>query len=803
MRRFLTLVCLLFLALPAGISISGCYRNPAGNYCNGQGYGAKVTDLYTITLQPQTTGISMAFGQTRQVSAPTAANCKGGTVSTSSYAYGTTNNQLVDISPSGNMCAGTWNRNSGGGIADYTICNYPNPLPTASGVPYGTAYITASADSVTSNPVAVFVHAPVTSISLVGPTGCLSQTQSAQLDAEACYAGSNNAQYELCAPASVTTSKKFACKDGLAPNVASVPACGSSIGVLSYTAQNTNVASINSETNVITANQPGTTVINASVAQSGSSAGYFSTCPPASISVTLNGNTSGTVTRGVTQNLVTTVKDTNGNTITGLTLDYQSTNPLDLTVSSTGAITPSFPGAASVYAICQPGTCNPAPINVFGTSGTGLSIASNPVDLTVPGTASTYVWYGAPGHSQYYVPVELLTGTIGSTVRLPYVPNSMMMDQTGTDLYFGTAHGLLVYNSSSNAQSAQVTGAPGVVLAVAANNSAVLVNDQARQVFYLVSGSSVTGTFGGLGTAAQFTPDGKTLYITDSAAAGAGHTNTLYVYNANTGFTAYPLSTSGGAHGPQNLAVTIPSVGAYISGSPTVAHAWCPSGTVGDYNSMVFYPQADSVNAETDVLAATTDGKHVLGAASAGGAISFTDIGVAIPSSTACPISGNLLKPLTITSTLNQTTLAVNATAVNQVVSSPAAVSSGTAGSANSLSFVTYNGNTSGATLPYYKQTTGTTSSLGTVGYLTLTGSTSITAPVAGAFSPDNTIFFVSTAGDNKVHYIDTNTLQDTQQISPGLPACTPGTDDGCTLAAPVTGSVPATVITVKPRSTT
>ncbi len=50
MRRFLTLVFLLFLALPAGITISGCYRNPAGNYCNGQGYGRKVTDVYAITL---------------------------------------------------------------------------------------------------------------------------------------------------------------------------------------------------------------------------------------------------------------------------------------------------------------------------------------------------------------------------------------------------------------------------------------------------------------------------------------------------------------------------------------------------------------------------------------------------------------------------------------------------------------------------------------------------------------------------------------------------------------------------------
>ena len=56
MRRFLTLVCLLFLALPAGISISGCYRNPAGNYCSG-GYGIKGTDVYSITLQPATSGV--------------------------------------------------------------------------------------------------------------------------------------------------------------------------------------------------------------------------------------------------------------------------------------------------------------------------------------------------------------------------------------------------------------------------------------------------------------------------------------------------------------------------------------------------------------------------------------------------------------------------------------------------------------------------------------------------------------------------------------------------------------------------
>ena len=173
-----------------------------------------------------------------------------------------------------------------------------------------------------------------------------------------------------------------------------------------------------------------------------------------------NGTTSGTVTQGVQQNLTTTVIDTNGNPITGLTLDYQSTNPIDITAGVTGGVTASFPGAASVYAICQPAICNPAPINQVGLNGTGLSISSNPVNITTPGTASAYVWFAAPGKSQYFVPVELLTGTLGSTVRLPYVPNSMVMDQTGTNLYFGSSHELMVYSTTTNTLSRSRTPMP-------------------------------------------------------------------------------------------------------------------------------------------------------------------------------------------------------------------------------------------------------------------------------------------------------------------------------------------------------
>jgi hypothetical protein len=872
MRRFLTLVCLLGLALPAGISISGCVRNPAGNYCNGLGYGPKDTDIASITLQPQVAGISLAYGQTIQVQSPSAFTCKGNaaSVGSNSINYGTTNNQLVDISPTGQLCAGTWNRNTGGGIADYTNCYYPNPLPSTGNLPYAVAYLTATAYSVTSNPVAVYIHAPVTAISLVttslsssSPQQCFSQNQQAALDSQACYVSNGN-QYEFCAPSSVSPAN-YACAGGLAPGVTSVPLCSASIGTLNYSVSNSNVATFNSITNVLTAQQPGTTSITATIAQSASSAGYFSTCPAASIKVALaGGGTKGVVTQGVSQNLTTTVLDTLGNPINGLNLSYESTNPVDIGVSGGGAITAAFPGVASIYAVCEPSSCNPAPINEFGLNGTGLSLSSNPVGITVPGTTSDFVWFAAPGQSQYFASIELLTGNPGSTVRLPFVPNSMVMDQGGNNLYFGSARELMIFSTASNSLIAQNTSSPGVVLAVSPNNNELVINDQIRGLFYLYNTSSgPTSSFGGMGVAAAWTPDSNTLYIVDNAQANSpascsnplitGHTDTLYVYNVNVGWSTYPLppnplppaalptcTTQPDAPistNVQALAITVPGIGAYLAGNPTVAHTWCPSGTVGNNASIQFYPQSDFVNVLTNVLGATSDGAHILGASLSGSSITLDDIGLSIPPNStypsalcpetttgAPPSQVETMKPLSTNPTIDGTvnlTGVTNATAVNQVVTGAAPTTASTT-TAAPIAFVTYatpSTSTTAVQLPYYLPQA---SGIGPVGYVRFADNSSATpptAPLTGVFSPDNSIFFVSTAGDNEIHFISIPTSvstsappTDSQQYSPALPACTPvaegGNDAGClyptTLPAPTpTTVVPTTVITVKPRSVT
>jgi hypothetical protein len=160
----------------------------------------------------------------------------------------------------------------------------------------------------------------------------------------------------------------------------------------------------------------------------------------------------------------------------------------------------------------------------------------------------------------------------------------------------------------------------------------------------------------------------------------------------------------------------------------------------------------------------------------------------------ACPQSGSQLNPLLLQHTLNQIGVnGINATALNAIVTSPA----------QNLAFLTYDGTTPGGTLPYYLP--GAKGTTGTLNYLTLTGGNAVLAPIAGAFSLDNQYFFVSTAGDGQIHFVKTSTLTDTQQINPGLPACAPGSDPSCVFnntTPPASGTVPATVILVKPRNT-
>ncbi len=804
MRRFLAFVVVFACSLPVGLSITGCGRNP-NNYCvkNGNAYGITTSQVVYITLQPETTGLSLAWGQTGNIGSPTAYNCNGGTASVSKYTYASSNLLLADVSPTGIICAGTWNRNSPGGVTNFTICTPPagSSLSSFSGctpTTCGTVQITATGAAVTSNPVNIYVHPPITSMTIPNQTACISQGQtlSTSLLAETTVTGPGG--MTLCSPSTISCTSASA-----------------NVGTITYNPVTASVVTINNTTNptnanpvtgtssttpnpngTATANLPGSTVINATTSEVTSAAGYFSTCPPASINLSINGASSATVTASSPQTVVADVTDTNGATINGLALTYGSTEPQNLSVSSTGLVTATFPSHASVTALCTPPTCNPAPVNLIGTLGNGMPVSGNIVTVNSPGVSSNQIWM-ASSQSKYFSEYDLTVGGTPAPVELPYIPNSMVMNQSGSTLYFGSYHELMIYNTLGNTLSKEVPSVPGVVLAVSPTGSTVVINDQLRQVIYLYSTSASTYTsIGGVASRAQYSPDGTTVYI--SGQDPATGQNTLFVFNSGTGWSSYPLSNqptyscpldaAGTAAVPAynpswdpfcgpSLTITVPSVATFLSGTSTAARSFCANSS----SNPPYYPPAGDVGVTTTQVTATADGNHILGT----DGTTFSDIWLYQGSTAsgptgvpvgACPAYSGAT-PLTLTTSFVQGTLPVSPSEVDQVVSSPD----------SSVVFVTYNASGASGVLPYYapSATAGTPGTPGTVQL-----SPGAQAPIAGVFSPDGSIFFTSTSGDGLIHMVNTTTLTDTQTIDPKL---TNGSG----------AAVPAQFLAVKSRSTT
>ena len=834
MRRFVLLAVLCTLSLPLSVSLSGCHLTDKGqNYCSGYQSGLSTSATASITLQPNTYGLSVNYGATNEVVSAKAYTCKGIASGLSAFTYGSSDMTLADVSPTGQICGGSWNRNSGNGVPNFTTC-----VPTSK---TGIAYVTASGGGATSNLVPVFVHPQVTSVVLgTAAHSCSTDPSNGEPSpVTVCTSPGNPAG---CTAAYTQTS--CISQNNTVPLAATVYADVNGVqtditcaaGHLTYTPQSTAVVTVD-QNGIATAHQPGATVINADIAQASSTAGYFFTCPPQSIALTVGGTntTSVTVNQTATQPLTATVLDTKNNPITGLTLTYSSTDPINIGITVGGSVTPEFPSVANIVAQCLPGICNPAPQDQIGLFGTGLPITSNPVTITTPGPSSD-VLYAASPQSYGYVPIDFINGTVTLPVKLPYLPNSMALNQQGTNLYFGSASGLMVVDTAINAVTTQDLSVPGTVLAVAPNNSLVVIHDPCRQLFYLYAPkANKTYSFPAPGPtvacdannqpiypagvtnpvystqypggevnppyAAKFTEDNQTVYISYSNPTNTPNTATLFEYSQFTGWhactdnganpaTNCPASSSGAtASAVPSLAVTVPAVGVYTSSTTATqvdAFSYCaqgPNNTATNPNNGLnpsnYYPPVGVVTDPVDQLAATTDGKHILGATASNATL--TDINVTIPTG-ACPATGNLQFGPTgnLAGAPYTTALGVASIAnIQQVIPSPS----------SALAFVTFNSTTPGASnntlLPAYRvPATGA----GTVTDVTLTGATP-GAPIAGAFSPDALTFYASTDQDNLIHFINTTSLTDTKQINPGL-------------VNPANHPIPAFFLAARPRPT-
>ena len=790
MRRFVGLLFALFFAFPLGLSLVGCGHHAVTVYCNGEGYGPTIGQVKSITLASNlvATGQSLNYGQIGATLSASAVDCEDNPVSIAHYTYATTNASIADINPtSGVVCGGTWNRNSGGGVADYTLCTPPvNPT-------VHTAQITATANGATSNPIDIYIHPVVTGIVLGNAsTSCPTDpNNTAGTDPSSSCAICNPNTTGSTASAPVYTGDQCLSQTVSGQLVARVYTNGTTdaadniscqVGPLNFALQGTtDIATVNAN-GFITADQPGSALVTATVSNSSSAinAGFVSTCPPTSIVLTPVGGaatgSTATVALNTPQAFSVVATDKNNTVLTGLGLTFNSTLPLNFPTSS-ATVTPVYPGSSTITAVCEPPTCNTSPFSQIGYLGNGKPVTSNGIIVTAPGTASTVLYMGSTD-SQYVVDEDFTTGILSAPIKLPYTPNSMVISQDGTTIYMGSAGGLITLSTGSNSASGANQLIQGNVLAVAPNNTYAVVTDPTRNTVSLVTpGGIVYSTFNGIGTRAQWSPDSATLYVTTT-------TNQLLTYSTFVGWQSTPINS--GATGSSttqdqlynDVAVAVPYIGAYFAGPTTTdIRSYCATTSTGPGTaappamSNLFTPLSSQANVATDRIAATTDGKHLLGATATTPA-SLVDLVPSFPASGNQPNGPGVCTDTGSGTLMTGTTLITNSFTTHPFTGiTPGSITGVVPASNSGVAFVTYTlpaANGTGGLLPVYAPATGA------LNYVTLSGGAA-TAPVAGVFSTDNTTFYAGTSGDNIVHIITLtgNTGTDAGTITPALPGNT------------------------------
>ena len=75
-------------------------------------------------------------------------------------------------------------------------------------------------------------------------------------------------------------------------------------------------------------------------------------------------------------------------------------------------------------------------------------MTSTAVTVIAPGVNSTNLYIGST-NSLYLVPVDFTQNQLGSPVRLPYVPNSMVISNDGNSIYMGSSYELMTFSATN------------------------------------------------------------------------------------------------------------------------------------------------------------------------------------------------------------------------------------------------------------------------------------------------------------------------------------------------------------------
>ncbi|HKW16284.1 MAG TPA: hypothetical protein VJO35_02125 [Terriglobales bacterium] len=709
----------------------------------------------TVTAEIPPTGVTIAPSPVVSLEVGKTQVFAGGPTG-HTFVYQSSNPAVLTIANNGLACAGTWNS-----LTAPQVCTPGQP---------GTATVTATAQGVTSPAVTVYVHEPVTSITISKVPGqqtvsdsCLSRGAVHGPESWLFEANAFNGSRDITATVGPFSWQQI--NPNGATNVlslSSVPAGAQ--GCLLGQGQCLNEESV-------AAGTPGLAQINASVGGFSSNPIRIETCRVKSISIAANGDvptdTSFLVTTGSSTTLNATITDIANQTITGVPLTWSTSDPSAVSVSATGAVTSTFgstnsvasPGAGvgTVIASCTPPACNSGfspSLPIYPQAAFSFNVqAASTSTATIPTVYATTTACTDPAANPAVaacmptlVPITKSSATAaftaGTPVVLPTTPNSFLFDHNGGSAYLGVnssqfgQQGLMIFSGSSVAQATTV---PGKVVAISPDNNIVITADTVdspNQILLCTncgaSGRTVTPIVIPAGVSensvsAAFSPDSLKAYIVTQPVAS--QPSTLYFYSRVDPLQTLQLS------GPANDVIFHPEGGfAYVAGpaSSITPYRNCDSSQLSSANLSTANPPL--------MLRALPDGTTLL-------ALEPPNIDVI---SVSLFTSAGLCSA-TLTDTITSLNLGQGSFIPTQLFFSPSGTTAyilaeTSAGPPPSrLPFVlTFNLNTR------------------TSSEISLADNA---IPLSASLSPDGTLLFVG-ANDGAVHVIETASGLDTQQVT-------------------------------------
>jgi trimeric autotransporter adhesin len=646
------------------LTISGC----GGGNSSGAGIAT------TVTLTPA--ALSLDFGQVSSISV-TVTDSSGNIVSTPTTSFSSDNTAVATVSTGGLICAGTWD-------------SLTNPVVCTATKTAGTAHITAVAAGITSSATVVTTHPRIASLTISAPTTpCVSDATTAQFTATGKDSSGNT-----------------------------IPL----IGTPTWTSISPAVSTIDAN-GLATAKLPGVTTVFATLNGVSSLPVNFTTCPPASITLSTPDATSpnaATLAPAATVQLTATATDILGNAMPDLpaVLTYSSSQPTTATVGTAGLVTAIAPGNAGIVASCVTGCISGLP-----------QVYSNLVATNVTGSSATTV-YATGANATSIIPIDSTTNAVGAAITIPQISgvqpviNSFVFNKAGTKAYLGSDKGMLILDPTVTPNTfAAPVGLGGKVLAVSADGVKVVIAN-ASNVFVYDTGKGTSDTLAIAGaTAADFASDNSRGFIV------AG--NNLYVYPP-----ASPLTVRALAAPATDITVLSQGSAAYLAGgsaSPGInVRATC------DFTSISDVP----VTPAPALIKSSFDSKHVL----AVDTTSIDDIAVttnSAPCPSTVPAPATPPPPLVSNSLTHRVAFPGAAFTPNQLIVTNDATQA----------FVTNNG----STLLQYSSAPGTTSAIPLLG--------GATATTTGGLTFDSKNLYVGALGTNDVQRIDIPSDVDVQQI--------------------------------------